>query len=86
MKYFFNAVCGGRYKLRGIAGMGPVVDLLINLAWREVSISRDIVGLDSDNNPIGVFIPGGRRPGQLAYLEHELQQPWDDMWEVFEDS
>ena len=86
MKYFFNAVCGGRYKLRGIAGMGPVVDLLINLAWREVWISRDIVGLDSDNNPIGVFIPGGRRPGQLAYLEHELQQPWDDMWEVFEDS
>ena len=85
MKYFLNAVCGGRYKLRGVAGMGPVIDLLINLAWREVWNSREIMGYDSDDNPIGVFIPGGRHPGHLAYVEYELQQPWDDMWEVFDD-
>ena len=81
MKYFLNAICSGPDRLRGVVGMGPVVDLMLNLAWREVWNSRYIVGCSADVNPLGVYIPGGRRPDRLAYVEHELEQPWADIWE-----
>ena len=85
MKYFLNAVCEGPHRLRGVAGMGPVVDLLINLAWHEVWHTRHITGWPAATNPIGIFIPSGRRPERLDYVEYELQQVWVDMWEWPED-
>ena len=81
MKYFLNAVSNGPHRLRGVAGMGPVVDLLINLAWHEVWHTRYLTGWPAAQNPVGVFIPSGRRPDRLDYLEYELQQVWVDMWE-----
>ena len=85
MRYFLNAICNGPDRLRGVCGMGPVVDLMLNLAWREVWNSRYIMGCSTDVNPIGVYIPGGRRPDRLAYVEHELEQPWVDIWEWLEE-
>ena len=81
MKYFLNAVCGGPTSLRGVIGMDPVIDLLLNLAWREVWNSRYILGYSDDVNPLGIYIPNARRPDRLAYVEHELTLPWEDMWE-----
>ena len=85
MKYFLNAVSNGPHRLRGVAGMGPVVDLLINLAWHEVRHTRYLTGWSAAQNPVGVFIPSGRSPDRLDYVEYELQQVWVDMWEWPED-
>ena len=81
MRYFLNAICNGPDRLRGVCGMGPVVDLMLNLAWREVWNSRYIMGCSAELNPIGIYIPNGRRPDRLAYVENELQEPWADLWE-----
>ena len=81
MKYFLNAVSNGPHRLRGGAGIRPIVDLLINLAWHEVWHTRYLTGWSAAQNPVGVFIPGGRSPDRLDYVEYELQQVWVDMWE-----
>ena len=80
MKCFLNAVCNGPNKLRGVVGMEPVIDLIINLAWREIWNSRYILGMRDDDNPLGIYIPKARRHDRLAYLENELNSPWEDMW------
>ena len=81
MKYFLNAISQGPHRLRGVVGMEPVIDLLLNLAWHEVFKTRHAIGHTSDENPIGIFIPAGRLPHRLEYLEDELMKPWEDMYE-----
>ena len=72
MKLFLNSVAHGKFTLRNTRGAEPVVDLVINVAWRTTYNEWYESGMSSEALPLGIFLPTQR----FRDLDTELLTPW----------